>query len=69
MGFGVANIYPAVHSQDGTFVDFTFRVHQGNQSLDTTSPALSQNNYGALKAASGDASDFGDAVATIGGAF
>jgi hypothetical protein len=69
MGFGVGNIYIMPHSQDGSFVDFTVRVHQGNQSLDTTSPALSQNNYGALKAAADDASDFGDAVAAIGGAF
>jgi hypothetical protein len=69
MGFGVGNIYVMPHSQDGTFEDCTIRVHQGNNNTETTSPAIVQSDYEALKAASGDADDFGDAVVAIGGTF
>ena len=69
MGFGVANIYQQPHINGTTIVDGAFRVHRGDQNVDSQSPTITGDQWRSLKTASGDATDFGDAVAAIGGSF
>jgi len=69
MGVGVVNIYLRPHVQSDAIYDGEIRVHHGNLNVDTTSPTITGSQWRSIRSAADDATDFGDAVAAIGGSF
>ena len=73
MGIGHANVRPITHASQGAWVDFQIELHHGDESVSTTSPAVTTTPqayfYELIEKAQVSQAAFETVVDDIGGGF